>query len=154
MPPRPNFGEQEKRKVSRFQSCSGSPELGRGGILLLALFCTGCAPRPAAIPKEAPNPKLKMTLEMTPRPVTSLDPTRLTVQVQDASGQAVSGATVRINLDMPAMPMGDNTITLRETRAGKYDGTGRFTMAGSWRVQATTTFGRERSVQDFPVEVR
>ena len=55
---------------------------------------------------------------------------------------------------MPAMPMGDNTQTLRETRTGEYGGTGRFTMAGAWRVTVTAARGAQQAVQEFPMEVR
>ena len=104
-----------------------------------------------------PNPKLHLALDMTPRPVTSLDPTAFRVRITDAAGQPVRGAAVTVRLDMPAMAMGDNGITTRETTAGTYAGTGRFTMAGTWRVTVTASKGPERTmraVQAFAVEVR
>lgn len=118
------------------------------------MLCAGCAPHPAAPPVEARNPKMNLALEMMPRPATSLDPTALTVRVTDAAGKPVSGAAVALRLDMPAMPMGDNAVTARETTAGAYAGTGRFTMAGAWRVTVTAVKGPERATQAFPVEVR
>ncbi len=121
---------------------------------LLLLLCAGCAPHPAAPPVEARNPKLNLALGMTPRPATSLDPTALTVRVTDAAGRPVSGAAVTLRLDMPAMPMGDNAVTTHETTAGTYAGTGRFTMAGAWRVTAAAAKGPERAAQTFPVEVK
>lgn len=125
----------------------------RQGIVL-ALLCAGCAPHPAAPPVETRNPNLHLALDMTPRPPTSLDPTVLTVRVTDAAGKPVSGATVTINLDMPAMPMGRNEVKAGETRAGTYVGMGRFTMAGAWRVTVTARKRSERATQGFPVEVR
>ena len=130
-------------------------DLSRPYVLALAgLFCVGCAPRPTAPPAEARNPNLKLALGMPPRPVTSLDPTALTVRVTDAAGTPISGAALTLHLDMPAMPMGENVVAMRETAAGRYVGTGRFTMAGAWRVTALAVKGQERAAQVFPVEVR
>jgi hypothetical protein len=156
-PPYPNSGEPEKLLEKKAHACClyGSPELGRGGLFLLALLVSGCAPRPM-VPtvQEAPNPKLTMALEITPHPVTSLDPTQFSVRLRDLSGKPVSGAKIQITLAMPSMPMGDNTQTLRETRAGEYGGTGRFTMAGAWRVTVTAALGREQAIHIFPQSVR
>jgi len=66
----------------------------------------------------------------------------------------VRGATVSLRLEMPAMAMGDNVVTTRETAAGTYAGMGRFTMAGAWRVTASAAQGPARTKQAFPVEVR
>lgn len=124
------------------------------GFLLLALLCVGCAPRTTPAPKDRPNPHLTLALDMTPRPVTSLDPTQFTVRIRDAAGEPVQGAAVKIDLDMPSMPMGDNTQMLREARAGEYGGTSRFTMAGAWRVAVTADLGSEHTTQVFPIRVR
>ena len=126
---------------------------GRGG-LLLTLLCAGCAPRAAAPPAGARDPRLNLALGITPRPILSLDPAALTVRVTDAAGRPVRGATVSLHLEMPAMAMGDNVVTTRETAAGSYAGTGRFTMAGTWRVTASATQGPARTERAFPVEVR
>ena len=126
---------------------------GQGGIFLLIL-CAGCAPHSAAPPAEARNPKLNLALDIRPRSVRSLDPIALTVRVTDVAGKPVRGAVVTLRLDMPAMPMGDNGVTTREMAAGIYAGTGRFTMAGAWRVTASAAKGPERAVRAFPVEVR
>ena len=121
------------------------------GSLLFLVLCAGCAPRPAT-PPEARNPQMNLALEMTPRLPKSLDPTALTVRVTDAGGKAVSGATVFLHLDMPAMAMGRNEVKARETQAGVYVGTGRFTMAGAWRVTVTASKGSERATQVFSVK--
>jgi len=123
----------------------------RAGLLLF-LFCAGCAPHPAAAPR--PNPRLNLALDRAPRPPMSLDPTFLTVRVTDAAGKPVTGASVSLRLDMPAMAMGDNVVAARETAPGTYAGTGRFTMAGAWRVTASAAKGPERASRAFPVEVR
>ena len=118
------------------------------------LLCAGCAPRPGAPPVAAPNPRLHLALDLTPRPATSLDPTTLTVRITDAAGKPVSGVSAAAHLDMPTMPMGQNEVALDERRPGWYLGSGRFTMAGAWRVTVTASKGPERAAQAFPVEVK
>lgn len=97
---------------------------------------------------------MNLALDMTPHPATSLDPTRLTVRITDAAGKPVREADVALRLDMPAMPMGRNEIKARETQAGIYAGTGRFTMAGAWRVTVTAVKGPQRATQAFSIEAR
>lgn len=121
-----------------------------GSLLFLAL-CAGCASRPAT-QAEARNPQMNLTLEMTPRLPRSLDPTALAVQISDRVQKPVSGATVLLHLDMPAMAMGQNEVRARETQVGRYVGTGRFTMAGAWRVTVTASKGSERATQVFSVK--
>lgn len=130
------------------------PRCWGGYRVILLLLCAGCAPRPAPPPAALRNPSLNLALGVTPRRVTSLDPTALTVRVTDASGRPVGGAAVTLHLDMPAMPMGENAVATREAASGSYVGTGRFTMAGAWRVTASAVKGPERAVRAFPVEVR
>lgn len=125
----------------------------RGGLLSV-LICAGCAPRPAATAGDTPSPRLRLALTTTPDRPTSLDPTQLTVRVTDAAGGPVRGATVTAGLDMPTMPMGDNVIALRETRPGVYTGSGRFTMAGAWRVTAAAASGQQRATKSFSTDVR
>ena len=155
-PSPPILGEPEKNPEGRViaRHPLRLPQYwGRGGMLLL-LFCAGCAPHPAAPPAEARNPKLNLALDIRPRLVRSLDPIALMVRVTDAAGKPVRGAVVTLRLDMPAMPMGDNGVTTRETMVGIYAGMGRFTMAGAWRVTASAAKGPERAARAFPVEVR
>lgn len=125
----------------------------RAGIILV-LLCAGCAPHPALPPRETPNPKLSLALDMTPKPATSLDPTTFTVNMTDAAGKPVSGAVATVDLVMPEMAMGKNEAALRETHAGTYTGTGRFTMAGAWRATITASHGAEKAVQSFSLQVR
>ena len=130
-------------------------------MLLLLLF-SGCAPHPArpSLGGPAPpatvtrGPKLNLTLDALPRPPLSLDPAPLTVRVTDAAGRPVAGAAVFLSLDMPDMPMGNNVAAAREMAPGVYRATGRFTMAGKWRVTASAARGASQASRAFPVEVK
>ena len=127
-------------------------------VLLLLLLLPGCAPRPAAPPAPPATvtrgPKLNLTLESSPRPLLSLDPVPLTVRVTDAAGRPVGGAAVSLRLDMPDMSMGENVASAHEAEPGVYRATGRFTMAGKWRVTASAARGASRASRAFPVEVK
>jgi nitrogen fixation protein FixH len=128
-----------------------------GGLLLAfldVLIQAGCAPPPAATVRDASNPRLRLALTTTPDKPMALDPTQFTVRVTDAAGRPVRGATVTVGLAMPTMPMGDNAVALHETHSGVYAGSGRFTMAGAWRVTAAAASGQERAVQSFSTGVR
>jgi len=100
------------------------------------------------------GPKLNLTLDALPRPPLSLDPAPLTVRVTDAAGRPVAGAAVFLSLDMPDMPMGNNVAAAREMAPGVYRATGRFTMAGKWRVTASAARGASQASRAFPVEVK
>ncbi len=123
-------------------------------FLVLVLLCAGCTPRAATPPREALNPNLRLALVTTPSPPSSLDPTTFTVQASDTKGRPVSGATVSVRLDMPAMTMGNNEIPIMPGEAGVYVGMGRFTMAGDWRVTVTAVQGGRSATQGFPLRVR
>lgn len=61
-----------------------------------------------------------VTLEITPRPVKALEDLLFQVSL---SGDASATAT-RIELGMPAMKMGPNSVALEPTGPGKYEGRG------------------------------
>ena len=106
------------------------------------------------MPRDASNPNLRLALDLTPTPPSSLDPTRFLVRVTDAQGQPVSGATVEVHLAMPGMDMGDDTVTTEADGSGAYAGMGRFTMSGDWRATVTASAGGRSATQGFPLRVK
>ena len=95
-----------------------------------------------------------MTLTVQPPSPRQLDPTQFILTLKDAHGRPVPGANVALNLMMPDMDMGTNTVTLTPKAPGTYTGTGRFTMAGVWSVHADVSTNDDNAVQAFPVTVR
>ena len=95
-----------------------------------------------------------MTLALQPASPRQLDPTRFVVTLKNTQGQPVTGAAVALNLTMPAMDMGENTVTLTPQAPGTYAGMGRFTMAGEWNVHANASKASDCAAQAFPVRVR
>ena len=127
----------------------------KSGLLLL-LLCAGCAPRHAEPPSVTviASYSRNITLALTPSAPKSYDPTAFTVHLAKADGKPVRGAAVVVALSMPAMAMGENAVTLRETAPGTYVGVGRFTMAGDWRATVTVSGTTGHRVQAFPLKVQ
>ena len=123
-------------------------------VLPVLLLLGGCAPRRDVPQRAAPDPNLQMTLTVQPASPRQLDPAQFTVTLKDAHNRPVTGANVALNLMMPDMDMGTNTVTLTPRAPGTYAGTGRFTMAGLWSVHANVSTHADNAVQAFPVTVR
>ena len=151
-PPAPNTGgagirAREARRSFPFRL----PQYwGLGGLLL----CAGCAPHPAAPAPPAAQAAWTLTFAASPPAPKSYDPAALTVRVRDAAGRPVRGAAVTLALSMPAMEMGRNEVTARETSPGVYTGTGRFTMSGDWQVAAAAAGASGRRTQMFSLKVQ
>jgi nitrogen fixation protein FixH len=91
---------------------------------------------------------------MAPAKPQQLDPILFTVQVRNRSGKPISSAIVTVNLAMPTMDMGRNSVVMSAVKPGQYVGTGRFTMAGSWEATVTAAKGKDGGDRVFPVEVQ
>lgn len=91
------------------------------------------------------NANAKITFKVDPNPPQGGKDNMFHVTVTDASGQAITGAQVKVTLVMPAMPemgMGEtrNAFVLPET-GGMYMGSGQVPSAGSWNVIVEATKG-------------
>lgn len=83
-----------------------------------------------------------------------LDPAQFRVQILDSSGRPVSGASVTVDLTMPAMDMGRNQSAATAGAAGIYTAASRFTMPGDWQVTVQADKGALHQTQSFPLKVR
>lgn len=64
----------------------------------------------------------------------------LRVRLEDARHRPVTGAHVRVQLEMPAMPMHRMPLSLQERDSGEYATTRPdFDMGGEWAAQITAT---------------
>lgn len=92
------------------------------------------APHPVNLTQQAGG--LEVTLQLTPARAGIANAILLTVR--DAQGRSVSGATVRLRIDMQIMDMGEVRATARGSSTG-YQATfaagQTFTMGGTWLVQ-------------------
>jgi nitrogen fixation protein FixH len=116
-------------------------------LFFLGVCLVGCLERP-----QAPNWKLE--LRVVPDPPRPLEESTFAVRLRSVTDEAVTGARVEADLSMPSHRMGENRVALRETEAGIYTGTGRFTMPGEWRVEIRVEKGDHRRVEQFHFAVR
>jgi len=78
---------------------------------------------------------LTVALAMTPYPPLNRQAETFEVVLTDDKGQPVADASVTLDLTMPSMPMPSNKVQLQHAAEGRYQGVGRFTMRGWWRIE-------------------
>jgi hypothetical protein len=94
---------------------------------------------------------LNVSLALSPYPPVGFQQANFGVTLKDEKGQAVSNASVTLDLTMPAMPMPSNQVEAKYTENGLYQGTGRFTMRGLWRIEVIIQQGSEKQSAFFDV---
>lgn len=116
--------------------------------LLLALAGCGGAGQPGYTTEQQTIDSLSITLER-PAQADLLKDYELFVTLKDASGQPVDGATVFLDLTMPAMPMGANQPLGDGLGGGRYRIKGAFTMEGDWKVDVHAKVAGKEYVATF-----
>ena len=111
-----------------------------------AYSAAGNIPENTAI-LESEGLLVSMTLNPYPPSVTKASSFEITLT--DEEGQAISDATISVDLTMPGMYMPPNLLTLEPTGAGKYAATGRFTMRGPWRIEVIITLNGQTNNRIF-----
>ncbi len=108
--------------------------------LSLLLLLTGCGGR--AAPASAPETLVQrvggatVSLTLAPAPPAGDTQETFTLSLTRA-GRPLAGETVFLNAGMVTMGMGSTHWQLQPTGPGRYQGRGRFPMAGEWRVRVT-----------------
>lgn len=82
-------------------------------------------------------------LSLDADPLRTMTPTPFHLVLTDEAGDPITGAEVRCDLTMPAMPMPENSPAVREEE-GSYEGEAVFTMAGAWQASFRITMPDER----------
>lgn len=119
---------------SQLQAAAGSftpPPPGAGGVR-----------QPA---KAAPASQIKITFSTNPNPPRQ-GSNSFRVNLTGSGGEKITGAAVTVTLSMPAMPaMGmagmSTTVRLSERGNGVYEGSGKLSTGGAWRVTVTAEKG-------------
>jgi YtkA-like len=142
--------------IPRFQSMMGGSGQVTGG--LTAVSAEGIpVPLPvdsAKLPENTAAQKvgnLNVTLALSPYPPAGFQQASYVVTLKDENGQPVSDASVMLDLTMPAMPMPSNQVVAKYTDSGLYQGAGRFTMRGLWRIVVIIQRGGEKITAYFDV---
>lgn len=82
-------------------------------------------------------------------------PVTVIVEVKDSRGQPVTGAQVTVSIRMTNMSHSGIDGQLLEQGSGKYQASGSFMMAGTWRAKvAVSGQGLPATTSTFDIEVR
>jgi hypothetical protein len=95
---------------------------------------------------------LTFTLER-PQQIALLEDYAYVVTLTNASGQPIDGATVFMEQDMPAMPMGSNQPLGEPLGQGKYRIAGVFTMEGDWVLKIHARVNGAEHIATFEQKV-
>ncbi len=96
---------------------------------------------------------LNISLALSPYPPVGFQPANFVVTLKDEKGQVISDASIILDLTMPAMPMPNNKVSAKYTDTGLYQGGGRFTMRGLWRIVVIIQRGDEKTTAYFDVDL-
>lgn len=94
---------------------------------------------------------LTVSIALSPYPPVGFQESNFAITLIDEQGKAISDASVVLDLTMPAMPMPSNQVEAKYTDNGLYQGTGRFTMRGLWRIEVIIQRGGEKQSAFFDV---
>jgi hypothetical protein len=111
-------------------------------LACLAASCSNEAPRTSVTPGTTTGAGMEIQFRSEADPPSSGDNTFEVIVAKD--GARVSDAEVTATFSMPAMPSMNmpemhTSATLETVGDGRYRGTGRLSMAGTWTVRVTVT---------------
>jgi len=117
-------------------------------LVLLLLVACGGGGQAGYTKQQKTVDGLAFTLER-PEQAELLKDYDLFVTLNDSAGKPVDGATVFLDLAMPAMPMGSNQPIADGLGGGRYRIKSAFTMEGDWKVDVHATVGGKEYVATF-----
>lgn len=103
-------------------------------FLIVVALVGACSAPPAAAPTPASSGQPEITVSTNPNPPNSQADTELIIDVKDASGQPLTGATLNLLADMMGHSMGVMQGQATEQGNGRYATIVPFNMAGDWTV--------------------
>jgi hypothetical protein len=112
--------------------------------LALVVLSTGCQRASQQTPADQ-APEISAILAFDPEPAL-VGPATLSVQLSDANGAPVEGATVSLKGDMSHAGMQPVLADAAETTAGVYEAQWVWTMSGDWFVTVTATLSDGRTL--------
>ncbi len=89
-------------------------------LLIVVALAGACSAPPAAAPTPANSGQPEITVSTNPNPPNSQAETELVIDVKDASGQPLTGATVNLLADMMGHSMGLMQGQATEQGNGRY----------------------------------
>ena len=132
------------------------PSGGTGG--LVAVTADGkTIPAPSDAPKLPENTatqkigNLNVTLAISPYPPASFQNGSFDITLTDDKGQAITDATISLDLTMPGMWMPPSKPNAQAVGNGKYHAAAFWTMRGLWQIEVTITRGNQKQSAFFDV---
>lgn len=119
--------------------------------LLLVFVLAGCG-RAGALSEQQTVDGVTFTLERAAS-LQLLQEYTYVIALADAAGQPIEGATVFLDQQMPAMPMGSSQPIAEPLGGGRYQVRGVYTMEGDWVVQVHAIVGGQERVATFDQKV-
>jgi YtkA-like len=124
-------------------------QLQRYAALLLLLTLSACASStPGYTTQQQTVDGVSITLER-PQQAELLKDYELFVTLKDAGGAAIDGATVFVEMSMPAMPMPAQQPIADGLGGGRYRLRSAFTMEGDWKVDVHATIAGKEHIATF-----
>lgn len=121
--------------------------------VLVMVSLTGCQRASQQAPADQ-APEISAILAVDPEPAL-VGPATLSVQLSDANGAPIEGATVSLKGDMSHAGMQPMLADAAETAAGVYKAAWVWTMSGDWFVTATAKLPDGRTLmRRFDLTVR
>jgi hypothetical protein len=140
---------------------SGPGMMGGGGKAAGGLTAVSAQGTPVPLPaNSAKIPEnaamqnvgnLNVVLALSPYPPVGFQEATFDITLMDENGQAIPDASVTLDLTMPEMAMPTNLVEAKYTDNGLYQGAGRFTMRGWWRIEVIIQRGDEKISAFFDV---
>jgi hypothetical protein len=128
--------------------------LRRYAALLLLLAVSACAGgTPGYTSQQQTVDGISITLER-PEQAELLKDYELFVTLKDAGGTAIDGATVFVEMSMPAMPMPPQQPIADGLGGGRYRLRSAFTMEGDWKVDVHATIAGKEHIASFDQPVK
>ena len=103
-------------------------------LLIVVALAGACSAPPAAAPTPASSGQPEITVSTNPNPPNHQAETELIIDVKDASGKPLTGATVNLLADMMGHSMGLMQGQATEQGNGRYATIVPFSMGGDWKV--------------------
>jgi hypothetical protein len=116
--------------------------------VLIAITACGSGGTPGYTTQQQTVDGLSIALER-PEQAEILKDYELFVTLKDAGGKPVDGATVFVDMVMPAMPMGVNQPLADGLGNGRYRIKSAFTMEGDWKVDVHATVAGKEYIGKF-----
>jgi hypothetical protein len=118
-------------------------------LLLLVLALSACSGgTPGYTTQQQTVEGISITLER-PQQAELLKDYELFVVLKDTSGTAIDGATVFVEMSMPAMPMPSQQPIADGLGGGRYRLKNAFTMEGDWKVDVHATIAGKEHIAMF-----